>query len=751
MDVVLLIHVLGNLDYRNLQQAQLVCRRWYSVISDDSCWRHAFEINFGSLPLRRLGESSWRKEYLKRVQLLRGFQSGKHIVRFDPRIGKVDQFFLDYQDGWMYCGSLERGMVAFCHPSTGRVEKGYVYFTDDHVPAKVECMLLDRHRIAVGSATGTVALVSDFKDRANYVITRFTGFHLGPVTCLAWIPDLPGALLTGGLDGTVKLWDVKSKVCVRTLTGPTTSPIRTIACDKRLGVLAGNDIGDVNFWAVDVTNLLEESASLPSLNSTSLSTTRTLSNRDPSRPGPVSAIAYDAKTASAVVAVSSDSTSNILQWDVRRGTVLTEFAGGHAARISVTTWHQSSAAGKGNDDRLLLATGDVEGSICIWDVPKAPLIVPSADAKPTIVKPSRSLKAHRSPITKLLVDGFKVCSGATDGSVKLIDLLTGRCIRTLVVRRIRGGNDGLGAGGGAGGAGPVSDKATVRCIWAGHYQVVVATGDTVKSWDFSGISASAGKGKSRKGAGGARGWVSRHVATNPRTQRRLQQVQQRMQIRDDVRDDRWERDLERDAADESFRLAVKMNGHSLVDRGGGDAGGKKMTESELMSYAMMVSMENLHVPSVGGEDEPYDKDLMEAMEKSLLDEHSVVQPALSQGNRDSFSQHKVSPPQEANTWARRASTYGSSAGSSASSLARSGQWDSLLERYEVRPGRYGVGGSNSGNLTGAGGPSVAHGNVTVAQRLPSQAISYAAAGGGTGGGIEDEELQYVLELSKVEK
>lgn len=59
---------------------------------------------------RRLGETSWKKEYLKRVQLLRAYQRGKHIVQFDPRIGNVDEFFIDRDEGRMLCGSLEKGM-----------------------------------------------------------------------------------------------------------------------------------------------------------------------------------------------------------------------------------------------------------------------------------------------------------------------------------------------------------------------------------------------------------------------------------------------------------------------------------------------------------------------------------------------------------------------------------------------------------------------------------------------------------------
>ncbi|KAJ3157193.1 hypothetical protein HDU89_002605 [Geranomyces variabilis] len=599
----LLLHILANLDHTELRSSMLVCSRFHKVISDDSCWRYAFEINFGSLPIRRLGQSSWQKEYIKRVQLLKGFRGGKHIVQFDPRIGKVALFFLNYDDGWMYCASLEKGMVAFCHPSTGRVEKGFVYFTDDRVPQAVASILLDRHRIAVGSTSGGVALVKDFKDRSNYSTDRFAGFHIGAVTCLAWVPTVPHLVISGGADGLVKVWDTRTFTCVRTLTGPGNASITGLACDKSFGVLAGTEAGDVNVWAVDVVTLCEETVSLPSLSSTSKATTNVLHFIDRAHNGPVSAISLQAESASAVIVVASASKGSITQWDLRTARIVTMSDGGHSAAISAAAWNQPIAKSAAVErDRLLLATGDASGVICVWDIGKPPAISDdfSTSAVSTL-KPVRQFDAHRSAITVLQIDPFKIVSGAVDGSAKVFDLLTGRPIRTLAVRRTRGGNDGLLTIGGGG----VTNKKQVRCVWAGHHQVVVATGDHVTAWDFgaySGGGATAGKGKKKHGPGD---WNAGRAVTSKARRQNLHR-EQSTQIRDDVLETRWERDQEREEEAGNTRRARKFNGVDLLD----GEGGRAMSEEELTDLALMMSMEQSGAS-------PMDRDLMRAIEQSL--------------------------------------------------------------------------------------------------------------------------------------
>ncbi|KND01657.1 uncharacterized protein SPPG_03455 [Spizellomyces punctatus DAOM BR117] len=723
----LLIHILANLEPTEMKAASRVCSRWHRVIADDGCWRSAFDIYYGCLPIRRLAETSWRKEYLKRTRLLRSFQRGKHVVQFDPRIGKIDQVFLDFEEGRMACGSLEKGMVAFCHPSTGRVEKGTVYFNDNRVPTQIAALQLDRHRIAVGYISGGVALVTDFRDRINYTVRRFAGLHLGPVTCLAWVPNLPSAFISGGNDGTVKVWDVAQSQCIRTLRGPTAGVgITTLACDRKGYVLAGTDHGDLLVWDLDLASVEYGSPPLEM----PIPASRVLRFGQTTEDAKIVSLLYDptADTALGIVGSPANIDGSIRQWNVRTGEVLVNFIGGHAAEISSAAWDRTNPGSSSHgDNRILLATGDVLGTVSIWDVPQPRLSADSTHETMT-ARPVHVIDAHRASVCALHIDAFKVVSGAEDGSAKVFDILTGRCIRTLLVRRTRGGNDGLNA---VGGGGVADGRRMVRCIWAGPYQVIVGSGDHVKSWDFvtSTASATSGKGKKKSSAPNGRRGPARGLRGNAHENTWLE-------IRDEVRESRLEREYEREAEEWSRKQAQKINGvHPPTG----------MSEEELINYAMLMSLEEQ-------KDTGHDKALMDALEQSLLDENSVPR---NDDEEDLVSEEPhvdldwnldstTDPSTTCSSWddskgwgnqSRRGSrlmVYGSSTGSASSvSGSRSSLWEHVAERYEVR--------EKAGNKL--------QGNVKVASRVPTG--GYSSQNRGTE--EDDEELQYVLELSLVDK
>jgi hypothetical protein len=66
-----LVYIFANLDPSDLKLSSGVCRKWSQVISDDNSWRSAFENYFRSMPLRRITQGSWRREYLTRTGLLK--------------------------------------------------------------------------------------------------------------------------------------------------------------------------------------------------------------------------------------------------------------------------------------------------------------------------------------------------------------------------------------------------------------------------------------------------------------------------------------------------------------------------------------------------------------------------------------------------------------------------------------------------------------------------------------------------------
>jgi WD40 repeat protein len=67
--------------------------------------------------------------------------------------------------------------------------------------------------------TGQLALITNFKDRIDYSMKRFQGFHDGPVNCISWSSSFTSGILSGGVDSVVKLWNATDGTCRRNLTG----------------------------------------------------------------------------------------------------------------------------------------------------------------------------------------------------------------------------------------------------------------------------------------------------------------------------------------------------------------------------------------------------------------------------------------------------------------------------------------------------------------------------------------------------
>jgi F-box-like len=67
----ILAHIFSFLDPEGFASANLVCREWHSVASDDYAWKTAFDRFFGILSIIPRLSTSWRGEYIHRSHLLR--------------------------------------------------------------------------------------------------------------------------------------------------------------------------------------------------------------------------------------------------------------------------------------------------------------------------------------------------------------------------------------------------------------------------------------------------------------------------------------------------------------------------------------------------------------------------------------------------------------------------------------------------------------------------------------------------------
>ncbi|KAJ3082248.1 hypothetical protein HK100_009716, partial [Physocladia obscura] len=215
----LLITILANLDPFDLRLSALVCRRWSRVVNDDSCWRLALAGFLGGvLPLRRIARKSWRNEFLRRFRLLREWKSpAKRVVQFDPRLGSISNMLVDFENDRMYAGSLEKGIVAICRPSTGKIERESIYFNTDLEARQISALLIERSRVIAGHLSGQITTVTQFRAKASssHTINHFFGFHNGPVTALASLINTPTIIVSGGADGCIRIWDTVTLQCLR--------------------------------------------------------------------------------------------------------------------------------------------------------------------------------------------------------------------------------------------------------------------------------------------------------------------------------------------------------------------------------------------------------------------------------------------------------------------------------------------------------------------------------------------------------
>ncbi|KAI8806629.1 WD40-repeat-containing domain protein [Cladochytrium replicatum] len=608
--VEVLIHIFSKLDTHDLRKGSLVCRRWARVIKDDTCWRLALEWRYGRLPIRRVAPT-WQKEYLRRGHLTRDWsrRRGTESVQFDPfMVGRITEIMVDYAEGKMFAGSLERGCVAMANPITGKIERDLIYSRADEIPDQISALKMDKFRILAGFGSGEMVMITDFLDRgpSRYTLKRFTSHHNRSVNCFACKPKYVEVVLSGSEDGTVKVWDFTTLLCVRTLgTGAVTinpDAILHVDFDPKAHVIAATASGKLLIWDIDLTSLISNHAIVPPDQSNSgpvLIPTRTIVVRPTPPPGTdpappkIAALLWDPAISTAItISKALVSEGGVMRWNVRDGSQVGIFLlPNMGEKVNVGAWDRIEF-GPNPTGSSYLVTGHEGGTIVQWlindkisddDAPPARsssrLSISSASSpRPSIANPSKSIVrplrvlrlAHASPITHVVLDPWKIVSASQDGTVKVWDLLTGDGIRALLVRAVR-----------AAGGGWHDDVArhAIGCLWIGPHQVIATVGGSqIKTWNFQRrVTNTSAPGKRKDMRNRARA-----NANNARIRGAQQSQQQReyRDWRDEVRLTRDEMEAERRELHAQREHEAKLRGMSLG-----------LSDEELLSYALMVSME----------------------------------------------------------------------------------------------------------------------------------------------------------------
>ncbi|KAK3825521.1 MAG: WD40-repeat-containing domain protein [Benniella sp.] len=575
----------------------LVSRLFYRVVNVDSCWKEAFIKYFGvSIPFKRLDSRSWRAEYIKRMRLLRRWEKGRGSnVLLDLKIGRISNLWAEdgkQSEGWFLAGGRAEGVLARCSPSQGKVQKDVVFRINHLVNAEVTAMAIDRHRTVWGLVNGQVALTTLAYGAAGQTFQTFAGFHRGPVSCVKLVRQHYEFALTGGVDGTVRLWDVPRSQCIREFRSEAGSTrIDHICCDPGSHIVAGASNGEIYVWEVDVNAILSrrhapEDASISSDDIDSDVLPGVIRLPEEFKGVNYLEVNFAANHSGLILAQAAD--ANVLHmYSLDRLTHLATLESPvHGSPISAVYWdipkyekpmistsngiHNHIPHGR-QEKTNLVATGDHVGNVCLWYLNDAVrrrilgehgtnLTPNQAIREVQIIEPTFALKAHDTTVTSLFVDALVIVSGSMDGSAMAWNPVNGELISVLNSGHIRGRdiNDQNGL--------------AVKCIEVDSLQCrgVLSAGNLIKSWDFS-PDAIATKDKHRK----------------PTTRRPIHySAGAKNRIENDIRNSLIEtaslRRLEALAKDRREQLHRRYNnleGLNMAD----------MTDEEITQYVMLLS------------------------------------------------------------------------------------------------------------------------------------------------------------------
>jgi WD40 repeat protein len=115
-------------------------------------------------------------------------------------------------------------MATKSDPSTGKTERTAMFGHEDAVPSPVSSMKMDSHQIIWGHFDGHITITTRTMSTSGRQLKRFMDWHEGPVTAVTTSSSLHNAVLSGGQDGVVKVWDIGTGYCVGDLLGEYEAP-----------------------------------------------------------------------------------------------------------------------------------------------------------------------------------------------------------------------------------------------------------------------------------------------------------------------------------------------------------------------------------------------------------------------------------------------------------------------------------------------------------------------------------------------
>jgi hypothetical protein len=118
---------------------QLVCKYWNEIMMNDGTWRAALEYHYRSVPVNKIIESSWKLEYLARIDIELTWKSPLQHILFDPlRRWTYDRTHMQHDN--LYIGSLEGGLAISCIPRTGKTSRDTLFVSEEQLNMQISAL-----------------------------------------------------------------------------------------------------------------------------------------------------------------------------------------------------------------------------------------------------------------------------------------------------------------------------------------------------------------------------------------------------------------------------------------------------------------------------------------------------------------------------------------------------------------------------------------------------------------------------------
>ena len=213
----------------------------------------------------------------------------------------------------------------------------------------------------------------------------FSDGHIDSIKSVAITPD-GKTIISGSADKTIKLWDINSRMCIKTLNGHTDSILLIAITLDGKTIISGSNDKTIKFWDIqsgECINTLEGHYSgVSSI-----------------------VIAPDEKTI-----ISNGSNYAITLWDKQSCEYIKK----------TLQWHTSYVNSVAiTPDGKIIISGSDDNTIKLWDVKSGECI--------------NTLEGHTNAINSVVItsDGKTIISGSDDNTIKLWDIKSGECLNTL--------------------------------------------------------------------------------------------------------------------------------------------------------------------------------------------------------------------------------------------------------------------------------------------------------------------------------